>query len=368
MKSTAYQFLTACLRDDGTAVPTLIDRNSQDWDSVVRVAMEESLLPLLHTRINQFQLASRVPPDVVDFLSAVEDLNRERNRVILNEVKFAARLLNEVGIEPVLLKGAAYLALGMYPNPATRYLRDVDLLLSETQLETAVDVLVRNGFEPDNSDQFGQFRHHRPPMRRPGSVFLEIHHCLCLSKCGSLLPASQLIARSMSCDLDGVRARVPCPEDLFTHLIIHSQIQHPYNERIWPPLRAMYDLDFVLRRFRNVIDWGSIERRFRSAGQFGVLVLHLSQVKEALGTSAPFQLQMGGLTRLRWMRRKLLRRMPALRYADPIYMFSTVLIRRLRVLDSMFRKPNGLRYLVKQLLSAGVYRRFATDVVEGRGR
>jgi len=130
----------------------------------------------------------------------------------------------------------------------------------------------------------------------------------------------------------------------------------------------MYDLDFVLRRFRTVIDWGSIERRFRAAGQFGVLVLHLSQVNEALGTGAPFEFQISGLTRLRWLRRKLLRRMPALRYADPIYMFSTVLIRRLRVLGSVFRKPNGLRHLVRQLLTSGVYRRFAADVVEGRGR
>jgi putative nucleotidyltransferase-like protein len=368
MKSPAYQFLTACLRDNGTAISTLMNRDSQDWEGVVRVAMEESLLPLLHTRVNQLQLGPTVPPDVVDFLAAVEDLNRERNSAILNEVKFAARLLNEVGIEPILLKGVAYLALGVYPSSATRYLRDVDLLLSETQFETAVDLLVRNGFEPDNSDQFGQFRHHHPPMRRLGSVFLEIHHCLCLGKCGSLLPANQLIARSVPCDLNGVRARVPCPEDLFTHLVMHSQIQHPYNERIWPPLRAMCDLDCVLHRFRNIIDWGSVERRFRAAGQFGLLVLHLSQVNEALGTSAPFQVRMNGLTRLRWLRRKLLRRMPALRYTDPIYMFSTVLIRRLRVLGSMFRKPNGLRHLVRQLLTAGVYRRFATDVVEGRGR
>jgi hypothetical protein len=366
--SPAYEFLAACLRDDRTAALTWMNQKSQDWDSVASAAMDESLLPLLNTRFTQLQLSPRIPPDVADFLSAVEDLNRERNDHILNEVKFAAQLLNEAGIEPILLKGVAYLALGVYPNPATRYLRDVDLLLPEMQLEKALDILVRKGFEPDYSDQFGQFRHHRPPMRRVGSVFIEVHHCLCLSKCGSLLPASELIERSVAYDLDGVRVRVPCPEDLFTHLIMHSQIQHPYNERIWPPLRAMYDLDLLLRRFRDVIEWRSIERRFRAAGQFGLLVLHLCQVNETLGASAPCQFRMNSLTRLRWLRRKLLRRMPMLRYADPIYMFSTVLIRRLRVLGSMFRKPNGLRHLVRQLLTAGVYRRFAADVVEGRGR
>jgi hypothetical protein len=143
---------------------------------------------------------------------------------------------------------------------------------------------------------------------------------------------------------------------------------HPYNERIWPPLRAMYDLHLVLRRFRGVIDWNFIEDRFRKAGKFGVLVLHLSQLNESLGVDVPFQVNMSILTRLRWFRRRLLQGMPGLRYFDPIYMFSTALIGRLRVLRNLLGKPHGFKHLVRQLLTSGVYRRFATDVAEGRGR
>ena len=177
-----------------------------------------------------------------------------------------------------------------------------------------------------------------------------------------------MISGSVSLDLDGIKVRVPCPEDLFTHLVLHSQMLHPYNERIWPPLRAMYDLDLLVRRFRNEIDWSSIQRRFRVARQFATLILHISQVRQTLGISAPFSLRMSALTRIRWYRRRLLRRMPALRYVDPIYMFSTVLIRRLRVLRNMLSKPDGARHLGRQLVHAAVYRRLAIDVVEGRGR
>jgi hypothetical protein len=368
MQCPAHQFLVACLKDDDSAARPSVNGSLRDWDRVLRAAMEESLLPLLHSRISRLDLRSTVPPDIVDFLSAVEELNQERNTCILNEVKFAARLLNTVGIEPVLLKGLAYLKLGVYHNPATRYLGDIDLLVSEAHLQPAVDILVRNGFEPDRTDQFGEFRHHHPPMRRPGSVFIEIHRSLCLGKCGSLLPPREVIARSLPCDLDGVRIRVPCPEDLFTHLVVHSQIQHPYNERIWPPLRAMYDLGQVLRHFRTLIDWNCVQRRFRDAGKSGILILHLLQVTEALGMDAPFRLQMSGLMRLRWWRRRLLRTLPALRYVDPIYMFSTVLIRRMRVFRSALGKPNGWWHLVRQLRTMSVYRRFAADVVEGRGR
>jgi hypothetical protein len=130
----------------------------------------------------------------------------------------------------------------------------------------------------------------------------------------------------------------------------------------------MYDLALLSRCYRNVIDWQFIQTRFRNAGMFGVLALHLLQANESIGCELPCKLKLGGLIKLRWMRRRLLRRFPALRYADPIYMFSTVLVRRLRVLRNMLRKPSGLAHLVKQAFTSGVYRHFAADIVEGRGR
>jgi hypothetical protein len=368
MKGSAYQFVCACLRGDDNAARALTRGTSQDWDSVFRVATEERVLPLLNSCINQLELRSTLPPDVADFLSAVEDLNRERNRHLLREVKFAGRLLNEAGIEPVLLKGLAYLMMGVYPDPAARYLLDIDILISETQSRAAVEILNRNGFAADSNDHFGQFRHHHPPMRRPESPYIEVHHSLCLGKSSALLPPSDMIACSVPFDLDGVRVRVPCPEDLFTHLVVHSQILHTYSERIWPPLRAMSDLDRLLRRFRDVIDWSRIEKRFRKNGTFGLLALHFLQVSESLGVEPPFKFQMRGLMRLRLGRRRLVRRMPALRYVDPIYMLSTVFVGRMRVLRNMIGKPKGLKHLLKQLLTIGVYKRFATDVIEGRGR
>jgi hypothetical protein len=368
MKSAACHFVHSCLREDDEAARSLLDSGFADWEGVLRAATAEAVLPLLHSRILQLELTSRIPSELLEFLSAVETLNRERNDQIFEELKVVVRLLNAAGIEPVLLKGAAYIAGGVYPGPSTRYLCDIDLLLSEAQLPSAVEILARNGFVPESADPFGPFRHHYPPMRRPGAVYIELHHSLCLGNRGSLLPASQVIARSMPFDLDGGRVGIPRPEDLFTHLVLHSQILHPYNERIWPTARAMYDLVLLSRRYGKAIDWKLIEARFRKAGMFGVLALHLLQVNESLGIEPPFQFKVDGLTKLRWRRRRLLRRWPALRYADPIYMCSAVMVRRLRVLRNMLGKPRGLAHLVKQLFTSGVYRHLAADVVEGRGR
>jgi hypothetical protein len=152
------------------------------------------------------------------------------------------------------------------------------------------------------------------------------------------------------------------------HLIMHSQIQHPYEERIWPPLRAMYDLVILRRRFDNEIDWGAIQRRFRKTGQSAVLALHLIQVRDALGAEPPFPIRVTGLTQLRWLRRKLLRAMPAIRFLDPIYMYSTILRRRLRLLRNALDVPGGWKQVAKELIAPAVYKRLISDIVEGPGR
>jgi len=153
-----------------------------------------------------------------------------------------------------------------------------------------------------------------------------------------------------------------------THLILHSRVVHPYNERIWPPLRAMYDLVLLQRQLGRSIDWTNIECCFRKGRQHGLLTLHLLHVCGTLGHKMPIPIRHTGLTRLRWLRRKLLRRWPTLRYFDPVYMFSAVFIRCFRVLRNMLSTPGGAGPLFELLFEPGVYGRIFTDLIEGRGR
>ncbi|MBV8897066.1 MAG: nucleotidyltransferase family protein [Acidobacteriaceae bacterium] len=306
------------------------------------------------------------PPEITDLLDAILSLNRERNDHIWNELKIAVRLLNDIGIEPVLLKGAAYLASDTYSDCAGRYLLDLDLLLPETESQRAVSHLLANGYSIDERDAFGRFRHHHPQVSR-GSVGTELHHKIGLGRSQYILPAKEVIAGAALLHLDGLRVRVPSPTHLAIHLVLHSQLQHPYNERIWPPLRALYDLVKIDQRFGGSIDWREIAHRFTRARQYGLLVLHLLDVHDALGWQLPFVPRLGPVTRLRKLRRTALRLFPALRYADPIYMGSVLLTRRLRMLRNVLVTPGGLQHLISHIFAPSVVEGLLLDVREGRG-
>ncbi len=367
MGALYHEFLRACLRSDTAEVYTLLRNPHWNWGQLFQCANQEMVLPALYSGLEEAGTEGLLPSAVSDFLSAVASLNRDRNSAILTELEYAATLLNEIGIQPVLLKGVAYLAVGIYGDEGCRYLLDIDLLIAESDIDRAAEILMQNGFVEDYTDLFADTRHHRAGLRRPGSISIEIHRAIGLGPSASLLPASEVIERSSPWQLDSAQVRLPCPEHLMTHLIAHSQLQHSYDERIWPPLRATFDLVQLQHRFADSVNWPNIENRFRKVGIYGVLALHLLDVRNSLGLEVPVTIRLTGLLRLRLVRRQLLRKAPLLRYLDPIYMFSVLWARRLRVLRNALTTPIGWKRFLRRLLEARIYRRFFTDLVTGRG-
>src|SRR5579863_496926 len=345
--------LAACL-DGSVESPARIPHGPEgDWEGLVRAASRELVLPALNRHFRQIDVEP--PPEIAEFLATVEDLNCSRNIRILEQMRAIASILNGVGIEPVALKGAAFLLAGVYPKPGCRYLCDLDLLVPRSDLRAAAEALERDGYRQDGRDAMARFRHHYPQLQQPcaggfSGVPVELHHSLGHGVSRRILSGEEMLRGSQLTEWNGVRIRVPSPEHLATHLILHSQVHHSYSERIWPPIRAMYDLAALDRHFGPRLNWADVERRFQSCGQRSTLLLHLFQVRKTLGMSLPFAFNLGWIGRARWMRRQALNRWPALRMADPVYLASATLSRRIQFLTSIVSAPGGWKSAAQTLV------------------
>jgi Uncharacterised nucleotidyltransferase len=319
-----------------------------DWEGFVAFASAERLLPALTGN---------------SFFEAVTELNRERNLRLLDDGLEIAQVFNSIGIEPVLLKGAAYLVSGVHADFGSRYLCDLDLLVPAERLDEAAAALLTRGYQPDTSDAMARFRHHYPQLQRPGqSAPVEIHHSIGSGVAGRILTGEEMLRDARVVEWRGARVRLPSAEHLATHLIVHSQIHHGYRERIWPPLRAMYDLVQLNEFYGRRLDWGAMRARFQAHGYETTLALHLLQVRDSLGMPLPFAIKLGWMGQLRWWRRRALNRWPGLRWLDPVYLVMASLSRRMRLLKSAAGSPGGLRQAAGMLLRPGFYRRMAGEV------
>ena len=342
-----YELLVSCL----TGTPA-VPASGWDWDQTVAVAAREDVLPALYGRLE-------APAEVSDFLEAVHELNRERNQQLLDEIEQHACLLNQAGIEPVLLKGSAYLVSGAY-GASERLLRDIDLLIDLTQSQKAFELIQASGYEPYIPNPAALVMHHHPALARVHRVPVEIHYRLGLGLCGTFLPASEIIASSSRVTLGQAVVRIPAPEHQVIHLILHSQVHHGPHGRIWPSLRAMHDLVLLSRHYR--LDWESIRARFRAHRKEFLLNLHLLQVEKAMRVAPPFAISANGP---RWWYRQALWTEPRLRYIDPAYTFSRMISPKIKLVQRLLRLPIGRKYILLSPFRRSFYKRFLDEIFQG---
>ncbi len=352
-----FGFLAAILAGSEPHARALGQSPGWNGEEIIRIASDETVLPSLYGPLLRLGLVESVPAGVSDFLQAYRDLNRGRNTQILHELEEIGVALNGIGIEPVLLKGLAYLLTDIYPDRADRFLLDIDLLTAPAEAEAAFRQLLASGYQTETDRPTVLARdYHLPPLVHPSKVRVELHQELGLGSIPGLLPEACVRSESTPVTLGRARVRIPRPEHLLIHLVAHSQLHHGYDQRIWPPLRSLYDLHLLHRHFGDALNWPEVFRCFRRAGCLGILQTHLLQVRQVLGSDLPIG-PLSLWTRLRWLRRRALWAAPWLRWVDPRFLYKALLGPRLPLAPKLLRLSAGRQFLLRHLFRWRTYRR-----------
>jgi hypothetical protein len=249
----------------GEAPSVVADREA--WPSLVAYASAEFLAPALGCALEG---DARVPEDASAFLMATRDLNRERNATHRDALFAIIRDLNRRGIEPMLLKGAALLAVDPYRDPGFRMMRDLDLLVADEQIPDAVAVAVAHGFCSENVELPPDAPHVPPLLDLTRGIKLEVHRALLMRKYRDLMPLAPLWDRASRVQRSTVRFVVPAWTDFAMHAVVHSQLAHRAHRLFHTPVRTLLELA-ALERAGVGVDWDEIAHRFAVAGMSEVI-------------------------------------------------------------------------------------------------
>ena len=321
-----------------------------DWSALIAKASAEDVLASISHEIAQVSRPT-IPTDILSVVSAVNALNSNRNQTALAQSQQLAAALNLLGIHPIALKGLANILWGIYPTVGSRYIADVDILVPVDQVASAFSALRALGYsaEIDNPLEC-VVGHSYPPLTRPDSLEIDLHRTTGLGICARFLPASELIAQSRPHQLEnGAIVRLPSPEHLVIHHIMHSQMHDHYRERIKPSLRTLYDFFLLNRHFGDKLDWHAIENHFRAHGQYATLALYLLEAENTMSVPPPIALHLSNTIRWRRRRRVILQTSPLLRFVDPAYYLLAGIRPRTRRLHEILAQPGGLAYLLQEI-------------------
>jgi hypothetical protein len=164
-------------------------------------------------------------------------------------------------VTPLLLKGGAALATGLFPDPGSRFMWDLDLLVPEGQLECSVAALLEAGYAvPPKYALVTDWSlcHHMAPMIRPdGAAAVELHRRIVKPKWGVLSP-EDIWRNAVPCStrhLPGAVAVVLEPTDELIHCFVHSQLCHDNHACLRIDLRHLHHFAQLCHRHGEEIDW-----------------------------------------------------------------------------------------------------------------
>lgn len=113
-----YTLLASFLKPDKSGAETaylsdLIQQGKTDWGIMLYQADQQFAIPLWRTRLEKDGLLSLPPQDFQDYLTEFTALNRERNAELMAGLDELLDEFAKLGVEPLLIKGAAALATNL---------------------------------------------------------------------------------------------------------------------------------------------------------------------------------------------------------------------------------------------------------------
>jgi len=191
--------------------------------------------------------------------------------------RFLALMNQEPSLPVILLKGAA-LALTLYDDPAIRPMNDIDLLAPPERLMDGVARLRQAGYEESGlapgSD--AGYLHHFIFVDRATGVRFEPHRTL------PMLPAGNagldwFLNQTERHELEGAPFLTLTPAAQLLHAAAHAVLEHGGEQSavgVW-----FYDIDQLLRRWSETLDWDQVLARAQILGWEAALhqAIHLAR-------------------------------------------------------------------------------------------
>jgi len=243
------QLLRACLLEGNEALKAFdewarsVNINALDYGSL-------RLLPLLYRNL------IRIKAETV-FLDMFRGAYRQthyQNKLAFHRGLALLKTLNAVGIDTLILKGAAMIAF-YYREAGVRPISDFDVLIRPEQAQLATTLLLRNGWIPrQDVVRFttGFFSvHYSWHFSLPAAAELDLHWFV-FDQCCYPNADTELWAAAVTGTVEGQAVRSLNATDQLLHTCVHGA-----EWNLVPPLRWIADAMTILRS-GNSIDWNRL--------------------------------------------------------------------------------------------------------------
>ncbi len=263
--------------------------SSDDWQLLFRQARRCNLLGRVAFLLKQQNQLNRLPEKLLTHVDSAKHAAASNRRSVDWEILKIHTALNEANIPFALLKGAAYVAADRDAANG-RLFSDVDILVSQENLENCEKALIKHGWMTTKIDAYDQkyyrtWMHELPPMRNlKRRSSLDVHHTI-LPPTATLKPDIGKIWQQT----EPVSALPGVYTLSSIDTVLHSATHLFHEGDFEQGLRDLVDIDALLQEFASAYPqfWQELLARADELGLVRPLYYSLRYCHRLLCTPVP---------------------------------------------------------------------------------
>ncbi|OPX35180.1 MAG: hypothetical protein B1H11_09505 [Desulfobacteraceae bacterium 4484_190.1] len=277
--------------------------DSLQWAEVLNTAWLHGIGPILYQELKRVEGNRLIPQKAFAELAETYYATAARNMYLFAQLQKVVEALGEQGIDVILLKGAA-LASMVYHDAGLRPMYDIDLLAKKDELNVVEAVLLKLGYESRDDKKDGWYRknHYHIPYDHPSQpIPIEIHWDIVQEKPPSgihVLESREIKGfwkRAEEIKMGGLKAKIPCPEDMLLHLCLHF-LKHRFPGKEYGfhgmgGLLQIYDISRMLAEYGGRMDWDGFLSQADLWGMQRLVATVLCVVNELIGQKKKIECQ-----------------------------------------------------------------------------
>jgi hypothetical protein len=207
------------------------------------------LLPLLYKNLT----AQGVEHEDMGRYKGVYKRTWYRNRLLLHKAEAVVDLLGRHGIETMLLKGIAQIN-AYYPDPATRSMNDIDILVPEAEVHRVIELIQENGWGTGLSTAVSRIQFTHSVLFRDADHYEFDLHWHMMEECCQPEAENSVWEHALPIQLGASQTRIPGHTDQLIHTLVHGLRWAPIS-----PIRWVADSVILMRSVE--VDWDRLVER-----------------------------------------------------------------------------------------------------------
>ena len=116
------------------------------FEKLTKICSSQLIIPAVYMILKKNKLNSFIPKDFENYIKWIYEINKERNRKLIEEISFISQIFKRNNIQHIFIKGSSNLINRYYFDDGIRMIGDIDILISSKDKYKVEKTLKKKGY------------------------------------------------------------------------------------------------------------------------------------------------------------------------------------------------------------------------------